>query len=634
MATLNVAGFDTGDTIEMAATSGTFSVQSSVTRGAWSGYALRTNPATSGTGFVRTGKIGTSGTNAAMALTTKAFARFYFRYDTNPASGDEVLFLFASGTTVSTRLLQVSLNSAGNLLLYSDSTDTLLGTGSTTLSSGVWYRIEVKADVSDRSNLVYELKIDGTSELTGSYASASAVLSWAYFGKSRNANSQSVDYYFDDVRIDNAAYPGDARVTLLLPNANGTYQTATIGAGSGSHYQVVDDVPHNGDTDYLVTDGITGHAETEALADTTSAGVSGTVNAAKPMVIVKRDGATNGGLKIRLRSASTDSDTFGSTSSTSAYTQVANVYDTDPATSVAWTTGGIDGAEVGAVEQLANKTRMTFCGLVVDYTPSGGGHNVAVGQISETDSTQTFAHTKLKAFGLNSETDSLLALTRIKTSGFSIVAETNLSQTFAHTKLKALGIEAETNLSQSITVPDQYFLGINTESDSTLAFGLLKTLSIGQNIEIDVSQTTTPLRVFTLGSNVEVDVSQTFLHTKLTTFGLVNEIDSILNFFSVKDKGINLCTEVDSGLGIQRVILIGINQTEEVDNSVSLFSVHTAAIHLVEETDEAFTFIIFLPRLVRVLETIYGSIDTTVIYGSVTTPTITGNSDVPIIYGS
>lgn len=272
-----------------------------------------------------------------------------------------------SFTTATSTEVELRLNSSGNLAVY-DSTPTVQSTGSTTLSSGTWYCIELSNSQSGGVNNQWELKINGSVEASGTFAIVNSVAN-VIVGKTINRNGNSVDFYYDDVAISDSAYPGEGRCTLLVPNANGTYQTATIGAGAGSHYQNVDEVPHDSDTTYLVTDGASG-AETEAMSDTAGASVSGTVNCAKAMCVLKRDGATNGSIKQRRRSGSTDSDLGSAFATTASYALCASLMDTDPATSSAWATSGIDGVEVGVVDQSANKTRVTACYLAVDYTAS------------------------------------------------------------------------------------------------------------------------------------------------------------------------------------------------------------------------------------------------------------------------
>ena len=68
---------------------------------------------------------------------------------------------------------------------------------------------------------------------------------------------------------------------------------------------------------------------------------------------------------VRLRSGSTNSDTTGSTATTS-YSTLQKLFDTDPNTS-AWTSAGINAAEVGFTESVAGSRFTCIC---YSWTPA------------------------------------------------------------------------------------------------------------------------------------------------------------------------------------------------------------------------------------------------------------------------
>mgnify|MGYP001566849821 FL=1 len=375
MAHVNIVGFESGDTSECNSTSGTFSVQTSVKR--TGAYALRCNPTTTATGRVTVGRLLATGatTVASTGAATAAYFRFYFRFDTAPASNDEPILAEIQLSSV-----EIRLTSAGKLAAY-DINGILLATGATTLSSGTFYRIEFKSDVSSVTDEVWEVKIDGVSEISGTTPAFMTEI-WGFaVGKFANKNGNSVDYYFDDIAWRDDAYPGAGQIEVMQPSAAGNYQTFTRGgADSGNNWDQADELPHNSDTNYLVSDNTVDHAETEALESAASAGVSGTINCAKACSVMKRDGASNGAVRQRVRSGSTDSDTSSNYAATAAYALIAKLHATDPATGSAWLTTGLDGLETGAVEKSAtNKSRMTATYAVVDYTPAAGASAALTG---------------------------------------------------------------------------------------------------------------------------------------------------------------------------------------------------------------------------------------------------------------
>src|SRR5262245_26017710 len=92
MATQTLCGFETGDSSESDSTAGTFSIQGTTTRGAWSAYALRTNPTNTGTGSLRLRTRSTTGNFTNMNVAT-LYTSFYIRIDTLPAASDEEFFV-------------------------------------------------------------------------------------------------------------------------------------------------------------------------------------------------------------------------------------------------------------------------------------------------------------------------------------------------------------------------------------------------------------------------------------------------------------------------------------------------------------------------------------------------------------
>ncbi len=363
MTILNFTGFETADDFESGSgINGTASIQNGTARNG--GYALRVNPTGVNSGYYPFQGLAATGGTTTFTSNTDRYVRCYFNFATAPASASEEIFRIRSVAGRGVKTFIVRLSSAAKLLAYADGS--LLATGTTTLSSGTWYLLQIKRLLG--STAAWEVKINGASELSGTTNFSGSTGGVVDFGKFTNRNSQAIDVFFDDVMVSDSAYPGDGQTVILLPNANGTFQNWTIGAGSGSHFQVVDERPINGDTDYLLSDLVSGDAETEALFDATGT-VSGTVNCAKALAVVKQHTA-GGTFQLRMRSGSVNTDTSNFTL-TSIYQTLAKLFATDPNTSAAWTAGGLDGVETGGVTQSAVlQGRMTFTAMTVDYTPS------------------------------------------------------------------------------------------------------------------------------------------------------------------------------------------------------------------------------------------------------------------------
>jgi len=385
---IKVCSWGTQDTAEGGGSAGTVSVSTSVTR--VGPTSLRCNPATTGTGSSLLNGFGSSGTPQSFSV-ENLYASFYFLYTTKPSSSDEDIF-----TVSATRgqKLYATLNSSGQISAY-DSNNTIIATGTTALSDGVWYRLELKCGTGASGE--WEIKINGATEISGNSDLTAAPSTSVSLGKKSNRNGNTVDFFYTDVVLSNTGYPPDGAVIPMVPDANGNYQNWTIGAGSGSHYQQVDELPSDGDTTYLVPSGGTTNAETEAIQSLSSAGVAAmdVIRCVQPMVVTKRDGVTNGLVNLRFRSGSTDSDTPSSFTTTSNYTVIGRVYETDPTTGVAWTQSGVNGVEVGLLNNDGtNLSRMTVACAMVYYTQTPGVYTATASMTigaSSLSSSATFA---------------------------------------------------------------------------------------------------------------------------------------------------------------------------------------------------------------------------------------------------
>jgi len=349
---------------------GTASIVTSPTRGAWSTYALRVNPTTTGTGYYAV--LGSNGAYAVLTanLGATTYTTFYFRAATLPASNDEE---FVNVYITAAAKMQLRISSAGVISAYNGTT--LIATGTAVLSLDTWYKIQIKCGTG--TGAAIEVKVDGTTDISTTANLSASNTSAIRLGKVANRNGNSVDFYYDDAIVSNSEYVDAVKVACLIPDANGAYQTFTVGAGAGSHYQVVGLLPPDTAASYLVSTINVGDAETEASSSAASKSISGTIHCVSPSVAMLRDGGSNGRVKVRLRSGSTDSDTIAfATAASVSYSCVLNA--TDPATGSAWTTSGIDGCEVGLVQDTGGqKTRMASANLMVAFDDSPPTNTIA-----------------------------------------------------------------------------------------------------------------------------------------------------------------------------------------------------------------------------------------------------------------
>lgn len=357
MARLNICGFQTGDFSECSASSGTVSVQSTTKRTGT--YALRSNPSAAGFGYAQIGGLTATGTstNAAISAAT-LWGRFYFRIAALPASNNiEIVSVLPSGGGAQKATLYVT--PAGRLRLVDAG-----GTGTTgsgfIMPTGTWVRLELKVGTG-ASGAAWEIKADGAVEISGTGNLGATNGGSLGLGDLVANAPEATDRYYADVSLDNAAYPGAGQVNILKPNATGTTSAWTNGAGTSPTN--VAEVPHDSDTGYI-TSSTNGNVTTVNLDSSATGGVSGTIAATKVVGIVRDEGGASS-MSIRAKSGATNSDTTA-VDPGSTYTALAEILATDPNTSAAWTTGGLDALEIGVVNSANVAVRCTALYAMVE----------------------------------------------------------------------------------------------------------------------------------------------------------------------------------------------------------------------------------------------------------------------------
>lgn len=213
-----------------------------------------------GTGTVRSGtrslNINTTGTESTatstivFAASNKNVARFYVRFATLPdLSGPFFLFSFTGGATAGAFFYQPD----SKIVAYGSATS--FGASGITITTGQWYRIDVKVDSSANPWLI-DVQVDGVAcgQKSDAQASSTAVsAALLYIGAGTTAN-----LFFDDLVISQTAadYPiGAGYVNHFVPTSDGTHNVAgaadfkkgaagvDITNATTDSYLLVDDVP-------------------------------------------------------------------------------------------------------------------------------------------------------------------------------------------------------------------------------------------------------------------------------------------------------------------------------------------------------------------------------------------------------
>ena len=253
MARLWSSGFELNSLtsgVEWDTTSGSPTIQSTVVRSG--SYALKVNSLSSG-------NIQGVSHNINRDSGPKYF-RFYFRYDSLPSAETSLTQLFDSYIFNLMPVFYVTLNTSGQLTLYSTG-GTSIGSSSS-LSSGTWYRIEYYYDFTPASgSQIVEAKLDGTTFASSSSISTGLLPGLVRFGGNvTNDSATGGTFYFDDIAINDStgsfqnSWPGAGSIVHLRPNAtgdnNGWVDSVTL-ISSANNYQDVDEVAPNDATDYV-----------------------------------------------------------------------------------------------------------------------------------------------------------------------------------------------------------------------------------------------------------------------------------------------------------------------------------------------------------------------------------------------
>lgn len=375
MALLNLIGFETGDTSEVNSVNGTCSVQSSVARTGT--YAARCNPTTTATGFVipdysygATAKV-----NAALSGTENYYG-FAFRVDTLPGSNDEeILYASCTAGDASNVAQFLRITSGGLIRLYNGSTPSLVVTGTTALSTATWYYLELwlgSGDGAATDN--YELRIDGVTEFSGTaqFGSGGATRSGLWLGKVNNRNSQSVDYYFDDIYMADDGFKDAVKITVAVPTGNSAANTHWSVA-AGQKWEAIDEIPptNTAEITSATTAGDRTYSATHASAATL--GVDGDIAGVKVVARMSEVSSTTTRGAIGIRSGTTNFVTTAVDIGNTADITMAVVHGVDPNTSAAWTESAFDAAEP-LVRRTSSDTSNIACSalyLMVAWVEAG-----------------------------------------------------------------------------------------------------------------------------------------------------------------------------------------------------------------------------------------------------------------------
>jgi hypothetical protein len=322
------------------------------------------NPTGSNTGYCTFGALGeTSGTWKGYLgpVCATTYVSFKVKMVSLPSATERLVRLLDYQGGVGKAIIWI--RSDGKLELV-DGTGTSRGTSTSALSTGTTYRIDFTVPSASG---VGSLRINESVEITtGTENWGGADGCYLILGKNVDTNGSGYTAQFDDVVISNSAYaPSNYAIAHVNPDSD-VSGSWTCSTGS-DRYALVDDLPWSG-ADYI-TSNAAGSQQLMGMESAAAAGVSGTISAVLGQWYARQDTSASS-WSPQIKSGGTTVTATASDPGTAAH--YTHVMETDPNTSSAWTTGGIDALQIGGIDDAGSSARVVLmaCGVMVLYAPS------------------------------------------------------------------------------------------------------------------------------------------------------------------------------------------------------------------------------------------------------------------------
>jgi len=231
----------------------------------------------------------------------------------------------------------------------------LLGTSGTVLPQDSWHVIEWREQILTATTGAAEVWLDGNRvvNFSGDTSSTATLnVQTLLLGIVNNVSSQVANEYvaFDDIAVNDTAgtlnngRAGDGRIVLLTPSAAGSSTQFTRGGtDTGANFSQVNELPPS--MGQYVGSSTVGQRDLYAMTDVGVAVSS--INVVEAIALAQNSDAGGGSIAPTLKSGATINEATAIGLSTSAG-YVTSRWETDPATSAAWTIAAVNALEAGA----------------------------------------------------------------------------------------------------------------------------------------------------------------------------------------------------------------------------------------------------------------------------------------------
>lgn len=311
----------------------------------WSSFT-GSNGGAIGAGRFGNGKAGQTDNNGSCRKTLPATQELIVGMAVSISSmAAKIIFQLLSAGTVH---VDVRTTAAG--LMTVTRNGTVLATGTTVLSAGVFYYIELRTKIDDSTG-TYELRINGITEVSASGvdtrngASASAdTLQLGANGSGWTAITYDDLYVCDTTGGDNDDFLGDVRIQSIFPNGNGN-SSAMVGSDGNStdNYLLVDDTTVPDEDSTYVQGTSVGDKDTYAYGNVTP--TAGVVYAVQTIPRARKTDAGARSIATVARVSGTEVDGPNQTLSTS-YNYLGDIRPQKPGGG-SWSIADVNGAEFG-----------------------------------------------------------------------------------------------------------------------------------------------------------------------------------------------------------------------------------------------------------------------------------------------
>jgi len=313
------------------------------------------------------------------------FLRFYLKINALPATTQAIGgFRISGGYKVIIRM-----TTTGALQLYNFEDSVQVGSNSSNLSTGTWYRVEIACDTTTLASTAVAARIDGTEFASGTIDLAANAVQIGI----AHSGDATLDFIVDDLALNDTSgsfqnsWPGEGEVIHLRPSAAGDNAGWTRGGtDSGANWSQVDEITPNDTTDYVLSN-TSGTTDDHNIDNTPAAMASDDVinvvqvgcraavdvtTGADPAIVLRIKASASGTVE---ESANLDvnSVTWQSPSPRPALELYSlTLYDLPGASTTAWTKADLDTAQIGIRESVTDthNALVSAIWLLVDHKPA------------------------------------------------------------------------------------------------------------------------------------------------------------------------------------------------------------------------------------------------------------------------